>query len=284
MIRRRGWIWRAALVASVLSQLSCVELTERRVEPTERRIQLLQAAVWADDDSEIAVVINTYELGRDFIDIIPRVASSARLELESVATGVRTLVTDQLGSADRGLYYMKTRGYFIVLTNTETHSAYYKVSLTGERTLIQLAVLGSCVGAPSGFVPSPDGLHLAAVARTNCSGGAVDPNVPNGLIVILYDAATLVEVRRDSLSTPPSMTTTNVNWTWRPAGDFVLQDKAWGLHSMHPSRAAITTTLPACWRPMTSSSDVSSTGTWLGLTGSRVERTPSSTRPRFGCQ
>jgi len=135
-------------------------------------------------------------------------------------------------------------------------------------------------------VPSPDGDHIAVLMAAPGCPSMSGPASPTGgygatepITVTFLDAATLNELQSQTLT----VSTMNLEWTWRPAGDFVVSsgDKSW---SLDVGRAPNNTTKPRCFWPKTASSQWSSSGTFIESDNLRVVVSGQNASAAFGCQ
>lgn len=273
----------AALLALV-SQTSCFGSWEAR--------EFVSTAVWADDDSAIALVVFRYEAkpSANPLNGTPQQRKMRhQLYVEQPNGAARTPITGELdGQNAAELYYMKSRGYFVLGAVSADARWFNRIGTNGAVTEIARALESSCQSRHFDVIPSPDGLHIAVLQTApGCTSAPAGPPSPTGtptggdehLTVRFLDAATLAEVQSQTVTVPAW----GVEWTWRPAGDFVVSGDgtAW---SLAVGRAPATTSPPACFWPKTSSSAWSSAGVMVSGHEMSVQAYGSSPDSAFGCQ
>lgn len=181
------------------------------------------------------------------------------------------------------LYYMKKAGYLLAESYVEMTGAkqVYKIDLQGNSVLIpNIAPLpdDNCTEDDNGFVtlspqviPAPNGQLLAHAYRADC----------RKVTVVFYTTETLAVLDQQTLE----LSGGTYDVTWRKDGAFVVaktdRTEAW---QVVPKQKPTTTTAPACFRPATRSSEVSSTGQWVKINANDVYVTEIGVGTPFGCQ
>lgn len=273
----------AALIA-LLSQASCFGSWEAR--------EFVSTVAWADDDSAIALVVFRYEAkpSANPLNGTPQQRKMRhQLYVEQSNGAARTPITGEIdGQNAAELYYIKSRGYFVLGAVNADARWFNRISASGAVTEIARAQEGSCESRHFDVVPSPDGHHIAVLQTApGCTSASSGPPSPTGnptggddqLTVRFLDAATLNEVQSQTVTVPAW----GVEWTWRPAGDFVVaaSGTAW---SLAVGRGPEATSTPACFWPKTSSSAWSSAGVMVSGDEMAVQAYGSSPSSAFGCQ
>ena len=251
-------------------------------------------AVWADDDSGQAYVVQLYQ-ERKINQILETITERRNFRYQVFTqnpdgSGRRALTSARAGQAGPDLYYVRSQGYVLYgeVQDTPLH-VIRKVDLNGNE---QTVVSGTAMFGPCGAmdaVPSPDGTRLAVLEHQLVRGAYAPPGPPPPdalaecqdivISVRFYDAATLT--RRGS-------------WTWEANGfmeygwgvddEFYVQttDGSWRVDAAAGPQP---TADPECLNPKTRSSNVSDDGVYIRPTvdpGNPIETTRNSGMPTFG--
>lgn len=259
--------------------------------PTWQDQEMIASVAWADDDSAIAFVVLRYESKQSTNPLSGTTLKRNmrhQLYVENPNGSNRRAIGGELaGQNATELYYMKARGYFLSGAVSPDARWFNRISATGAVTEVARVSNSSCEGRHFDVVPSPDGQHLAMIKTapgcTSTSGTASPTGshtqTSDQLVVTFLDASTLAEVQSQTVTLPAW----GVEWTWRPAGDFVVaaSGTAW---SLAVGRAPQSTTVPGCFWPKTTSSAWSSTGTYIGSDDLAVVVAGQNPAGAFGCQ
>jgi len=273
---------KTALASLVALQASCF--------PTWEAQESIASIAWANDDSAVAFVILRYESKPS---VNPLVGTTLKrnmrhqLYVEAPTGRNRVAITGELpGQNATELYYMKARGYLVSGAVSSTARWFNHITTSGTVREVARVATTSCEGRYFDVIPSPDGAHLAVLKTAPGCTPTTGPGSPTGgtngndqLTITFLDAGTLLEVQSQTVTLPAW----GIEWTWRPAGDFVVaaSGTAW---SLAPGRAPQSTTVPACFWPKTTSSQWSSTGTFLESDGQALVVSGHNPDATFGCQ
>ncbi|HRE91265.1 MAG TPA: hypothetical protein PK095_19260 [Myxococcota bacterium] len=270
-----------ALSATALFGLSAC----RSWEP----IETIASLAFADDDSAVAMMVFRFESkpnNNPLMGTTLKRNMRHQLFVESPTGAGRTALTPEIpGQNGNELYYMKSSGYFVSAAVSPEARWFNKIA-GGQVTEIARVESGTCESRHFDVVPSPDGDHLAILMAAPGCPSMSGPASPTGgygatepITVTFLDAATLDELQSQTLT----VSTMNLEWTWRPAGDFVVSsgDKSW---SLDVGRAPSNTTKPRCFWPKTASSQWSSTGTFIESVDLDVVVSGQNAAAAFGCQ
>ncbi len=251
---------------------------------------IIETAIWADDDSEHLYVRHTFE-ERQRASPFPEAESITsdhrlrvfRRSLEGASTPLGDWRDAEPGPA---WYFMKGAGYVLGSVMTGGGVRYERWSLEGavQPVLESPGTPDAC--SFSAAVPSPDGSLLAVVHRVGepSTGPAIPGCGPGTISLERLDAHSL---SRLSL-TPPAQIDGRVQFTFAPDGRafvfagterFVLSDDG---ASLQPSTDA-----PGCTFPPTTSSNTSSFGQLIAANSLSPEDpvvTIADGQPAFGCQ
>jgi hypothetical protein len=253
---------------------------------------MIASVAWADDDSAIAFVILRYESKPSTNPLSGTTLKRNmrhQLYIENPNGSNRRAIGGELaGQNATELYYMKSRGYVLSGAISPDARWFNLIRLAnGAATEVARVSNSSCESRHFDVVPSPDGRYLAVLKTApGCiaTSGTASPTGSHSqgtdqLVVTFLDASTLAEVQSQTVTLPAW----GVEWTWRPAGDFVVaaSGTAW---SLAVGRAPQSTNVPGCFSPKTTSSAWSSTGTYLGSDGLAVVVAGQNPTAAFGCQ
>lgn len=269
-----------ALATAVVGLSAC-----RSWEP----IETIAALAFADDDSAIAMMVFRFESkpnNNPLMGTTLKRNMRHQLYVESPNGQGRTALTPEIpGQNGNELYYMKSSGYFVSAAVSPEARWFNKIQ-GAQVTEIARVENGTCESRHFDVVPSPDGDHIAILMAAPGCPSMSGPASPTGgygatepITVTFLDAATLDELQSQTLTA----STMNLEWTWRPAGDFVVSsgDKTW---SLEVGRAPTNTTKPRCFWPKTASSQWSATGTFIESDNLRVVVSGQNASAAFGCQ
>jgi hypothetical protein len=221
-------------------------------------------AVWSDDGAEVALVADTGDGPRIFV--------------QTPGNSERRPIGQARPHPVAGLYYMRQAGYLVVESHPPGGGAKFdRLWLNGEEAPI-IETLGAdlCEGvsrqARPTVIPSPDGQVLAQVYSQSCGTATVDFLNPRDL---LATDGYSVEIGAPVWA------------TWHPGGYLLLAEegtgKAWRISPNNPPQAAA---YPRCGYPATTSSALSSDGRQVSLQGDSlvVENMGAASTRAFGCQ
>ena len=251
--------------------------------------EMIASLAFSDDDTSVAFMVLRYESKPSSNPLAGTVLTRDmrhQLYVESATGQGRTALTPEMaGQNANELYYMKARGY-VVTGVVSPQARWFNKIQNGQVTEIARVDKSTCESRHFDVVPSPDGRHLAVLMAAPGCPATSGPASPTGgygatepIVVTFLDAATLDELQSHSLT----VSTSNLEWTWRPSGDFVVASgaQAW---SLVPTRAPQTTAKPRCFWPKTSSSQWSSTGTFIESDNLAVVVSGRNADAAFGCQ
>lgn len=248
-------------------------------------------AVWSDDDSEVAVVVLRFEekSGNPLNGTTDKKNFRHQIYVQSLdGSGKTAIGGERSGQNGSQIYYMKSAGYLVVSTLTDVGMRFDRVALSGASTLIAETDYDSCKSHFFDVVPSPTGAQIAVISRSDaCEDTSPEAPTPLGPVstpvqveVRFLNAQTLAELDAQTVD----LATGSVAWTWRPDGAFVVTDGQDAV-ALTAGLSAVTTALPGCTDPKTSSSPVDASGVFVypnpdgGLSTST-----SSGADTFGCQ
>ncbi len=271
-----------AFASLVALQTSCF--------PTWEAQQTIASIAWADDDSAVAFSILRYESKQSVNPLAGTTLTRNmrhQLYVESPMGRNRVAITGELaGQNANELYYMKSRGYLVSGAVSPDHRWFNHITTSGTVREVARVATTSCEGRYFDVIPSPDGAHLAVLKTAPGCTPTTGPGSPTGgtngvdqLIISFLDATSLLELQSQTVTLPAW----GIEWTWHPDGDFIVaaSGTAW---SLAPNRAPQSTTVPACFWPKTTSSQWSSTGTFLESDGQNLVVSGNNPDATFGCQ
>lgn len=252
-------------------------------------VETIASLAFADDDSAIAFMVLRFESRPNNNPLAGTTVKRNlrhQLYIESPTGQGRTALTTEIeGQNGNELYYMKGHNYFVSAAVSPQARWFNKIQ-GGQVTEIARVDTHTCEARHFDVVPSPDGQTLAVLMASPGCPATSGPASPNGgygatepISVTFVEASTLNELQSQTLT----VSTSNLEWTWRPAGDFVVAsgDSSW---SLKPGRGPTTTTRPRCFWPKTSSSQWSSTGTFIESDNLAVVVSGQNPEAAFGCQ
>lgn len=228
----------------------------------------LDQVVWSDDDRALLLVELRFDERGGGVGSGTTRKRAFRHQLflaDPDGSGAAPVGVEIAGQNVAEVYLMQDAGYAITGALDED------ARVTWSRTTLRDGAIRALDpwpdGDPGAWVPSPDGAFLARI-RSDGSGVAF----------FAYD--TLQRTGGSDLGVPPP-----ADWTWRPDGVFVVTDGsvAEGIQPQGTSPVAVE--VPGCTSPKTTSSPVSSDGTFVfpGPDGTVGSSGPDP-EAAFGCQ
>jgi hypothetical protein len=226
--------------------------------------------VWADDDSELALVTQV----NDPTD--PQRIQHQIIVQKLDGSDRKTISDVRSGKPDR-LYYMKKSGYIITRTQKNGITKADKINLAGKEITIletrhaasNLCEQGEGIALEPEIIPSPDGETLALIFSQAC----------NEVTVEFSRAKNLQAIDGYSLEIDQAVTA-----TWHSSGVIILASddgkSAWRTSPNNPPKAA---TYPHCFNPTTTSSAIAQDGRKVELISAQVNLSDGK-HPSFGCQ
>jgi hypothetical protein len=228
-----------------------------------------ELAVWADDGSEIAFIVNATEAG----------PVRHQVFLQNPDGSNHRIVGAVRPYQATGLYYMKRGGYLVAQAAPEDGGIQFdKIALSGkEITIFESNTPDSklCPGsngalARHSMIPSPNGELLAHVYSQECGSATIEFLQAKNLEML--DDAYTVMIDRPAWA------------TWHPDGHLILaleggKPQAW---KVSPQQAPAETAYPRCRHPVTTSSATGTDGRVVTMNGSTA--TIESGGSSFGCQ
>ena len=251
------------------------------------QIQKNDKAIWADDGSEVAVVLLGFEEKQKgiFSSTTNKRHFKHRIVVQNVnASEEPRTITDWRDYKNGQVFYMKQAGYFVVESLLPNGARRFdKIAFNGNEILIietpddehQPCKNKKEAGAAQVYhtiIPSPDGQQLAHVYSPECGSVTVEFLHANNLN--LFDNQTI------KIDKPMSA-------RWHPDGYVILasnnHNKAWKLT---PLTSPTSITPPPCIfsSPITTSSDVSLAGKEVYFDGDKLATKEIGTQKAFGCQ
>jgi len=239
--------------------------------------------VWADDGSEVATVVLSFEEKRS--GVFSRTTDKRHFKHQIVVQnidGAPRTITDWRNYQNGQIFYMKQAGYFVVESLLPNGAKRFdKIALNGNEILIietpdsehkpcQNVATSKTPPVDSRVIPSPDGQQLAYIYSPECGKVTVEFLHANNLN--LFDNQSI------EIDEP-------MNAKWHPEGYVILvsksHKKAWKFTPLTPP-ASITP--PQCFSAMTTSSDVSSEGQKVYFDGDKLATKEVGSQQTFGCQ
>ncbi len=247
------------------------------------RTQQNDKVVWADDGSDVAVVVLSFEEKRGGLSdgtIDKRHLKHKILVQNLDGSGQRT-ITEWRDYQNGQIFYMKQAGYFVVESLLENGARRFdKIYGNGNEILIietpdnehkpcqdNEPVLG--MPQPT-VIPSPNGQQLAYIYSPECGFVTVEFLHANNLNI--FDNQTM------DVDKP-------MKATWHPDGYVILatnnNDKAW---KITPQAPRVSITPPNCISPVTTSSEVSLERKMVYFEGDKLVTKEVGRQKAFGCQ
>ncbi|HHB92174.1 MAG TPA: hypothetical protein ENK59_03045 [Thioploca sp.] len=221
-----------------------------------------QSLVWADDGSEIAIIIPHPE--KDLHKIV----------VQDLTTNTRHDITGWRDYKSGQFFYMKQAGYFIVESLIGDGARRFdKIDENGNEILI--------IETPNDenrpcdnnqirhvVIPSPDGLQLANIYSPECGVVTIEFLYANNLNVFDTQTMTIDEPMRAKWHSDNYIILVNFD-----------NSKAW---KVKPIELPSPILPPKCFFPVTTSSDISLDGEQIVLDGDKLITKSADTK--FGCQ
>jgi hypothetical protein len=238
--------------------------------------------VWADDSSELAVVIQNQS--GDQTDLT---TPQHQIWVQHQDGSERRAITDWRNYQAQQIFYMKQAGYFVVESLLEKGARRFdKIALNGNEILIietpdrehqpcrQSQAPNSAQSLPSQVeqtvIPSPDGQRLAHIYSPECGKVTVEFLYANSLNIFDNQTMTIDEAMKA---------------TWHREGYIILtnhnNDKAW---KVIPAAPPLPVLPPKCLSPVTTSSDLSLEGQKVYFEGDTLMTKAVGRDKAFGCQ
>ncbi|MBE9561243.1 MAG: hypothetical protein IMF12_00085 [Proteobacteria bacterium] len=248
---------RIILYLIIISLIGCTSNTTK--------LSQSKSIVWADDNSEIAVVISHPE--KDL----------HKISVQDIKTDEKRDITEWRDYKSGKIFYMKQAGYFIVESLLENGARRFdKIEENGNEILIietpddenQPCSKNKIEQVHHTVIPSPNGLQLAHVYSPECGTITIEFLYANNLNV--FDTQTM------NIDEPMRI-------KWHPDNYIILvnhnNDKAWKVTPLTLTSPILP---PKCFEPVTTSSNVSSDGRQVLFDGDKL--ITKSTGTKFGCQ
>jgi hypothetical protein len=237
-----------------------------------------ETVVWADDDSEWAIIVSSYEQrGGGAFRQPERRNFNHQLVIQNGAEGERIAVTSPRDDRPGQIFYMKSAGYFLLeAVLSDGSQQFSRILPNGNEILVLEGRPTQCtaeqpnVKMPHSIIPSPNGRQLAHIYTPQCGELGVE----------FMHASTLnfIDGRFMSIEQP-------LIATWHPQGYLILSDakktQAW---KIVPGEDFTPISPPDCLTPSTSSSDISSTGLQVSIIKDKLVTQQLPMDRAFGCQ
>ena len=245
--------------------------------------------VWADDDSQIAIVVLTFEEKTD--DLPSKITNKRhykhKIVVQNLNGSERQPITAWREQQSGQLFFMKQAGYFIVESLLANGARRFdKIAENGNEILIIETPTNEhrpCQAEKSTssakyllaqvhntVIPSPDGLVLAHIYSPECGKVTIEFLHANSLN--MFDGQTM------DIDEPMSA-------MWHSDGYVILtttkKDKAWKVAPLAPQLPIIP---PKCISPVTTSSEVSSKGQMVYFAKDKIVTKNIGLQKAFGCQ
>jgi len=230
----------------------CGESVKPTVE-TWQTIEQSNQVTWADDDSDVAVVVMQFEEN----DSGEQRNFQHKLFVQSIDSEQRQAITEWREHHNGNVYYMKQAGYFIVESILESGARQFdKIDNKGKEILIVETadnahqVCDETSEKPAKIyhtvMPSPDGKKIANIYSPNCGQVAIEFLYANNLNII--------EHQDIDVDIPVSAMWHQDDYIMIIANDL---SKAW---KVMINKTAETIPSPQCLAPTTTSSRISAKG------------------------
>jgi len=244
--------------------------------------QQLEQAVWADDNSELAVIELTFE--EKASGLLATETQQRNIQhqiwLQNPDGSQKRALTQKRQHRNENLFYMKQAGYLVVdAISAEGIRRFDKIDLEGNELPIveEQIVYQPCTEANDSahqvahqIIPSPDGSLMVEVYSPQCGQATIEFLHANNLSFI--DGQTF------AIDEPMTV-------MWHPYGYIIFTsndlDKAW---KVAPHSAPVPIQPPGCLAPLTTSSAVSLNGRLAYIEHDQVLIKPVETQQIFGCQ
>ncbi|HEC85544.1 MAG: hypothetical protein DRR08_16305 [Candidatus Parabeggiatoa sp. nov. 2] len=242
--------------------------------------------VWADDGSEVAVVVHRFEEKRGSLPsgTTDKRHFKHRILVQNLGEDKRRTITEWRDYQNGQIFYMKQAGYFVVESLLGNGARRFdKIALNGNEILIietpDTEHQGCRDKEPTSpkmpkparvqhtVIPSPDGQQLAYIYSPACGKVTVEFLHANNLS--LFDSQTM------DVDEP-------MNATWHIDGYVILatNSNAWKVTALAPPEPI---TSPKCLSPVTTSSDVSLEGKRVSFEGDKLVTKDVGSQKAFGC-
>jgi hypothetical protein len=249
-------------------------------------IQQNDKVVWADDGSDVAVVVLSFEEKRGSLlsGTTDKRHFKHKILVQNLDGSGQRTITQWRDYQNGQIFYMKQAGYFVVESLLENGARRFdKIYGNGNEILIIETPNNEhkpCrdkehkPGMPQPaqvyhtVIPSPDGQQLAHVYSPECGSVTVEFLHANNLSI--FDNQTI------NVDEP-------MNAMWHPDGYVILatNSNAWKITPLAPL-APINP--PNCLSPVTTSSDVSLDGIMVDFEGDKLVTKELGRQKAFGCQ
>lgn len=236
------------------------------------------AAVWADNDSELAITVLSYEeKGGGLFSKPERRNFNHQLVVQNGLEGERIAITTPRDYEAGTVYFMKSAGYFVLeAILPDGTQQFSRILPNGNEILIIEGRPAQCAEGESGglvphsVIPSPDGRQLAHIYSPSCGNLGVEFMKASNL--------SFIDGKFMEISEP-------VQATWHPQGYLILTNadlsQAWRIA---PGEEFASTEPPPCITPQTTSSAVSSSGVKIIIDDDRLSSKELGLEAAFGCQ
>lgn len=245
--------------------------------------------VWADDGSELAVVILNQNSSEADTTQGETSANPLRhkIVVQNPTSAAQRDITRWRDAQPGQVFYMKQAGYFVVESLLENGSQRFdQIALNGNEILIietpdnqhqpcgvQLPAKPDKLSPPRvhhTIIPSPDGLQLAHIYSPECGKVTVEFLHANNLSMIDSQTMDIDEPMRA---------------TWHPENYLILTNynnkKAWKVSPLTPPLPIMP---PKCLYPTTTSSEIALDGRWAYFEEERLVIEEVGREKAFGCQ
>lgn len=210
--------------------------------------------VWANDNSEIVVVVQSYEEKSSVFNHPEKRNFKHQLLTQKIEGTERKPLTQWRDAQVEDIFYMKSAEYLVVSSLLENgtrrfdkiNSEGHWIPIVEENQIYQPCLGKSPLQVDHQVIPSPNGEQLIEVYSPECGKATIEFLYANNLSFI--DSQTF------NIDKPMKV-------LWHPDGYVVMVsktfDKAWQFSAQTPP---LPISPPRCWSPVTSSSQVSSDG------------------------
>lgn len=226
--------------------------------------EMVDQAVWSDDDAQQAFVRLLYEEGpkvNPLSQTHPRRNFRHQVYIQNTDGSGRHAVTEvRPHRTGNNFFYMRDAGYLILDVFESDELARYDIidAGSGEAATILRHTLSGRACTSFEVIPSYTGHTLAAVERT--ASGDSGGRCPAGEAVVSFlDADSL-----STISTYRWPVTDMIQVAWTDADQIVVVAPADGAWRVDPAGGPVAIDPPACIYPRTSSGNVSADGVVIG--------------------
>jgi len=239
--------------------------------------------IWADDGSQVAIVILSFEEnpGSFLGGTTDKRNFKHQIVVQNLDGSERQAITKWRDHQNGQLFFMKQAGYLVVESLLANGARRFdKVSENGNEILIIETPNNEhqpCRDRESSsppqvhhtVIPSPDGLQLAHIYSPTCGKVTIEFSHANNLN--LFDGQTM------DIDEPMTA-------MWHPDGYVILatnnNDKAW---KVTPLATPLPISPPNCMSPVTTSSEVSMEGQKVYFDGDKLATKDVGSQKAFGC-